>query len=168
MGLLTHSKSKTVIRVRSTYETQHLASLRITLKSKDFHKITMGICISLALSPVWGNLHMIHTSLELALCSLSGDWVPLYWKYSIYNFLGRPGSWVGIATGYGLDGPGIETRWGRDFPHLFRPARGPTQPPVPWIPGLSRGRKRPGGDANPSPLPVPWPKNRIEIYLYSP
>ena len=28
----------------------------------------------------------------------------------------RPGSSVGIATDYGLDGPGIESRWGRDFP----------------------------------------------------
>ena len=41
-----------------------------------------------------------------------------------------PGSVVGIATGYRLDGPGIESRWGRDFPHLSRPTLGPTQPPV--------------------------------------
>jgi hypothetical protein len=33
-----------------------------------------------------------------------------------------PGSSVGIATGYGLEDPGIESRWGRDFPHLSRPA----------------------------------------------
>jgi hypothetical protein len=28
---------------------------------------------------------------------------------------------------------------GRGFPHLSRPAAGPTQPPVQWVAGLSRG-----------------------------
>ena len=54
------------------------------------------------------------------------------------------GSSFGIANRYGLDGPGIESRWGRDFPHLFRPALGPTQPPIQWVPGLFPGGKAAG------------------------
>jgi hypothetical protein len=50
-----------------------------------------------------------------------------------------PGSVVGIETVYGQDGPGIESRWGRDFPHLSSPALRPTNPPVQLVPGLSRG-----------------------------
>jgi len=50
-----------------------------------------------------------------------------------------PDSSVDIAIDYGLDGPGIESRWGRDFPHLSRPVLGPTHPPVQWVPPLSWG-----------------------------
>jgi hypothetical protein len=51
---------------------------------------------------------------------------------------------VGIKTGYGQDGPGIESRWGHDFPDTSRPTLGLTQPPIQWVPGHSRGVKRPG------------------------
>ena len=57
-----------------------------------------------------------------------------HWRIPI---LGRDSS-VGIATRYWLDGPGIESLWGRDFPHPSRSALGPTQPPTQWIPGLSQ------------------------------
>ena len=73
-------------------------------------------------------------------------------KYLISSTLSSgPGSVVGIVTGYGLDGLVIKSWWRRDFPHLSRPALGPTQPPVQWIPGLSQGKERLGCDADPSP-----------------
>jgi len=71
-----------------------------------------------------------------------------------------PDSSVGIATGYWLDGPGIESRWGRDLPPL-----GPTQPLVQWVPGFPGGKERPGRDADPSPLLVPWSRKSTAIPL---
>ena len=72
-------------------------------------------------------------------------------KCNNIDYTSGPGSSVGIATGYGLDGPGIESRWGRDFPNLSRLSLGPTQPPVQWASGLSWCKERPRRDADPSP-----------------
>ena len=49
-----------------------------------------------------------------------------------------PGSSVGIATDYGLDGPGSNLG-GEEIFRPSGPLLGPTQPPVQWVPGVSRG-----------------------------
>ena len=68
-----------------------------------------------------------------------------------------PGSVFGIATGYGLDGLGIESRWGRDFPHLSTPAHGAHLASCTMgtgsLPGVKSGR---GVRLTPHPLLVPW------------
>ena len=63
-----------------------------------------------------------------------------YGQPCAWNTLWRGrGSSVGIATRYELDGKGIKSRWGQDFPHQSRPALGPTQPPIQWVSDLSQG-----------------------------
>jgi hypothetical protein len=74
---------------------------------------------------------------------------------------------VSIATHYGLDGPEIESRWGRNFLHMSRQALGPSL--------LYNGYwvsfpqvKRPRHGIN-YPLPSSTEvKERVELYLYSP
>ena len=55
------------------------------------------------------------------------------------TYLSGRGGKVGMATRYGIDGSGVEFRWGREFPCLPRPAPWSAQPPLQWVPALSQG-----------------------------
>jgi len=91
------------------------------------------------------------------------------------NFFVNPGgwrntykTWAGIATGYGLDCPGIESRWGARF---FAPVQtGPGAHPGSCTMGTEsfRGVRRPGRDVDQPPLSSAEVKERVELYLYSP
>ena len=87
-------------------------------------------------------------------------------KQRLYVTCG-PGSIVGKATVYGLDGPGIESRWGRDFLYLSRPALGSKQPPLQWVPGLSRAKAAGTWLCLLNPFYCRG-HERVELYLYSP
>ena len=77
---------------------------------------------------------------------------PSKMRYNIVpNIDSGPGSVVVIVTGYDLEGPGIESQWGRDFPYLSRPTLGPTQLPVQWVLVFPGGKERPGHGTDPSP-----------------
>jgi hypothetical protein len=70
----------------------------------------------------------------------------------------RRGSVVGIATGHGLDGPRIESRWERDFPRLLYNG----------YRLFPEGKKRPGRDADPLLPSSAVGQERVELYLYCP
>jgi hypothetical protein len=82
--------------------------------------------------------------------------------------VGRDSS-VGIATAYGLDGPGIESRWGARF---FAPVQtGPGAHPASCTIGyrvFHGGKERPERDADPSSPSSAAGHKRLELYLYSP
>jgi hypothetical protein len=77
-------------------------------------------------------------------------------------------SLVGIATRYGLDGPGIESRWGAIFSAPFQ--TGPRANPASYTVGTGSFPrvKRPGRDVDHSPPSSAEVKERVELYLYSP
>ena len=91
---------------------------------------------------------------------------PLVRKFccAVWNL--GPGGSVGIATRYGMDGPGIVSRWGEIF--RTRPDRlwGSTQPPVRWVLGRSRGYSS-RGVALTTHLISAEVKERVELYLCS-
>jgi hypothetical protein len=93
-------------------------------------------------------------------------------SYEIFSnvqscMVGRDRS-VGIATRYGLDDPGIESRWGREFLKPSRPALGPHPASYTMDTGSFPGVKWPGRGVDHPPPYSAEVKERIELYLYSP
>ena len=81
--------------------------------------------------------------------------------------MGR-GTSVGIATRYGLEGPGIESRWGAKFSAPVQ--TGPGAHPASYTMGTGSfpGVKRPGRGVDYPPQSSAEVKERVQLYLCSP
>jgi hypothetical protein len=75
----------------------------------------------------------------------------------------RPGSSVGTATRYRLDGPGIESPWRRGFPHLSRPALGPRSLLYNGYRVCFTGVERPGRGVDHTPSYSAEDEERVEL-----
>ena len=75
---------------------------------------------------------------------------------------------VSIATRYGMDNPGIESRCVRDIPYSSRPALGPQPASYTMGAGSFPGGKAAGVWRWPPTTSSAEVKERVELYLYSP
>jgi len=85
----------------------------------------------------------------------------LLWQVSVdfcsYIPIVGPGSSVDIVTDYGLDGP-VSNPGGDEIFRPSRPALGPTQPPLQWVPG--KGGRGVGLTPHPHLVPKVLEKSR--------
>jgi hypothetical protein len=70
------------------------------------------------------------------------------------------------AIRYGLEGPGIESRWGRHFLHPSRSSLGPTKPPFKCVPDLFPGGKAVGTRPWPPTPSLYRATKKVELYLF--
>jgi len=75
---------------------------------------------------------------------------------------------VGVATGYGLNGPGIESRWGSRFAEPVQAGPGANTVSDTMSTGSFQGVKQPGGGFDHPRASSAEVKERVELYLYSP
>ena len=87
--------------------------------------------------------------------------------FLLADLLGRDSS-VSIATRYGLDGPGIESRWGARFSAPVQ--TGPGAYPASYAMGTVSfpGVKRPGRGVDHPPPSSAEVEGRVELYIYPP
>ena len=81
------------------------------------------------------------------------------------------GTWdssVGIATCYGLDGPGIESRWGARFSAPIQTSPGTHPAYCTMGTGSFPGVKRPGRGVDHPPPSNAEVEGRVELYICSP
>jgi len=129
---------------------------------------------NLRVNPLWSRTLLLPTTvhtLQYVVTIIRVCFILLWGTYYLYLYvdatMGRDSS-VGIATRYGLDGPGIESRWGT---RLSAPVQtDPGAHPASYTMGTGSllGVKRPKRGVDHPPASSAEVKENVELYLYSP
>jgi hypothetical protein len=151
-GMAVNIFCKNFFRVWNTFVTQDLLCLLESINSwfitRKMFYVRLKECYF-----AWNIL--VHTAITLRCRRVKWKWkichVTLLLLRQDTQFICGPGSSVGIATGYGLDGPGIESRLGAKFSAPVQTGPGAHPASCKMGTGSFPGVKRLGRDADPSP-----------------
>jgi len=116
---------------------------------------------------LWGTNYELTLYIQYWLLLVSMLALPLHFIYVMFIIVGLDSS-VGIATRYGLDGPGIESRWGARFSAPIQTGHGAHPASYTMGTGSFPGVKRPGRGVGHRPPSGAEVKGIVELYLYYP
>jgi hypothetical protein len=140
-----------------------------TMSTGSFPEIKSGRGVTLTQHPLLVPWHSPYGPYDLYRASVPVQGGTLPFTFLIYAMRTVGGdSSVGIATRYGLDGPGIESRWKARFSAPVQSGPGAHPASCTMGTGYFPRVEQPGrGGNHPSPHSVEV-KERVQLYVYSP